>query len=175
MPGLFEARRETLELRRRSVEALDLHERVLAVSRSRDAITEGRLRGIQLMRELLQEPSWKWLLVSALEVALALRVSPEYVGELRRKNEIIGIRFGGDEPLYPAWQFTEEGVLGGMKEVLAALPPLGNDLTKAQFFVTATYSLPGVQSPIAYLLAGGDIQEVVALAESFNTKGGVAW
>jgi hypothetical protein len=72
----------------------------------------------------------------------------------------------------PAWQFTENGVLPGLEQVLAALPGDQPALVVAAFMTTPQEDLLSRARPIApreWLSAGGDPQRVARLAAMLGT------
>lgn len=72
----------------------------------------------------------------------------------------------------PAWQFTENGVLPGLEQVLAALPADQPALVVAAFMTTPQEDLMARSraiTPCEWLLAGGDPQRVARLAAMLGT------
>lgn len=72
----------------------------------------------------------------------------------------------------PAWQFTENGVLPGLEQVLAALPGDQPALVVAAFMTTPQEDLLArarAISPREWLVAGGDPGRVARLAATLGT------
>jgi hypothetical protein len=72
----------------------------------------------------------------------------------------------------PAWQFTEQGVLPGLEQVIEALPTDQPALVIAAFMTTPQEDLTARSrsiSPCEWLQSGGDPQRVVRLAAMLGT------
>jgi hypothetical protein len=80
---------------------------------------EALKRGREVRKELLAAEGG---VLSGAEVADLLGLSRQAVDKRRRSGRLIGVSPGSRGIVYPAWQFTEDGVLPGFEEVLSDLP-----------------------------------------------------
>lgn len=89
------------------------------------------------------------------EVAKRFGLAPSNIrrAALRRSLYVAG-RTRRREHVFPRWQFTAEGPLPGLREVLAALPEGVHPLDVATFMTTSNDAL-GERSPVEWLAGGG--------------------
>jgi hypothetical protein len=80
---------------------------------------EALRRGHEARKELLAAEGG---VLSGAEVAELLGLSRQAVDKRRRLGRLLGFSIGRRGIVYPAWQFTEGGVLPGLEEVLSDLP-----------------------------------------------------
>ncbi|MBB2890042.1 hypothetical protein [Flexivirga oryzae] len=73
------------------------------------------------------------------------------------------------EHVFPRWQFTDDGPLPGLRDVLAALPADHHPLDVAAFMTTPQQSLNG-RSPAAWLATGGAVHVVAELADELGRQ-----
>lgn len=113
------------------------------------------------------------LLADALTVKQAagrLGVTDGRVRQRLSARTLLGVDSTGGWKL-PAFQFTEDGELRGLDQVLPALPDDVHPLVVRYFLTTPSTELPvndQTMSPRAWLLSGGDVARVVALAEDLH-------
>lgn len=111
---------------------------------------------------------------SALTVSEAARVIGVDTSRIRHRllaRRLMGWKDRGGWRL-PAWQFTENGVLPGLEQVLAALPGDQPALVVAAFMTTPQEDLLARSraiSPCEWLQAGGEPQRVARLAAMLGT------
>jgi hypothetical protein len=130
-----------------------------------DPLAGARLRGIHARRQLLQAEGGA---IPAAEVADILAISRQAVDKRRQAGTLLAINVGGHGYHYPAWQFEQSGVIGGLGRVLKALAH-HDDWMKLAFFVNANDRLKG-ESPLKSLRRG-DVQPVLDAAESYGEHG----
>jgi hypothetical protein len=82
-----------------------------------DPLAAARMRGVRIKRELLERAGGA---LSTGEAASLLGVTPQAVHGRRTRGTLLGVRAANGDYLYPAFQFTSQGVLPGLAEVLAA-------------------------------------------------------
>ena len=104
--------------------------------------------------------AWRDVFTDALDVKRAaerLHVSSATVDEMIHHGELVAVRLGGVW-LLPAWQFTAEGVLPGVRRVLEAWP--GSTVTLSVWACTPSGDLRG-RTP-AQALEDSDLLDVSA-------------
>jgi len=80
-----------------------------------DPLAELRLRGLEARQRLLAAQGGS---LRGEDAAHLLGVSRQAVDKRRRAARLLGIRVGPHRYAYPSWQFSEDGVLPGLEEVL---------------------------------------------------------
>lgn len=138
---------------------------VLAALHEQNPLAPAFVRGLRGREELLQAGGGA---VGANEAASLLGVTRQSVDNRRRANQLIGLSLGRRGYVYPLWQFTQDGTLTGLTDVLAALQRF-SPWMQAQFMTTGDARLGGV-TPI-HALQGGRIQDVLKAAEAFGEHG----
>lgn len=105
------------------------------------------------------------------QVGERLGVSPSRVSHRHAAGGLFAFRVGPAKTLYPDWQFTADGTIPGLPQVVEALPG-GVPAALVRRFMTepddALEIGEEVVSPRAWLLQGGDVARVVALAATFG-------
>jgi hypothetical protein len=105
------------------------------------------------------------------EAARTIGVDPSRVRHRLLAHRLMGWKDRGGWRL-PAWQFTEQGVLPGLEQVIEALPTDQPALVIAAFMTTPQEDLTARSrsiSPCEWLQSGGDPQRVVRLATMLGT------
>lgn len=111
----------------------------LATLQKEDPLAEARLRGLERRVELLKAEGGS---LGVNEVAARLGITRQAVDKRRRNRQLLALPLGQNRYAYPAWQFTEKGVLPGLEEVLRSFQedaPWSN----AAFFLSRSYALEG--------------------------------
>jgi hypothetical protein len=137
----------------------------VAPSSVSDPLANARLRGIHARRQLLQAEGGT---IQASEAAAILGISRQAVDKRRQAGTLLAISVGGHGYHYPAWQFDQSGVIGGLESVLKALAR-HDEWMKLAFFVNANVRLNG-ESPLQRLRLG-DIESVVDAASAYGEHG----
>lgn len=91
---------------------------VLAVLRKQDPLIPARLKGLRVRERLLAAEGG---VCTAKEAAAALGMTRQSIDNRRKKGKLIGVNLGHRGYAYPVWQFTEDGVLSGLDDVLSVL------------------------------------------------------
>ena len=98
------------------------------------------------------------------EVAQGYGLKPANIRrEVARRGLYTSGRGRDGQHVFPRWQFTDDGPLSGLRQVLAALPDDYHPLDVADFMTTPNNQL-GERSPAEWLSTGGQVQIVVELA-----------
>jgi hypothetical protein len=135
-------------------------------SAEEDPLAAARLRGLQRRQAILAAEGG---LLAAQQVAERLGLSRQAVDNRRKAGRLLALHTGRRGLGYPAWQFDERGVLGGLEETLAALP-LDDPWMRAWFFLTPDPRLEG-HRPLDALRAG-QVARVRRAAEAYGQQGG---
>jgi hypothetical protein len=123
-----------------------------------------RLKGIKAKWDLLFGDD---LPLDSKEVAFLLNISPQTVNKWRRQGRLLGVRFGQYKYLYPAWQFQNTSIMGGLDLVLDELREY-DDWTRLAFLKTGDIRLNGA-TPLEKLRAG-DVESVVWAASCYGRQ-----
>jgi hypothetical protein len=105
------------------------------------------------------------------EAATTIGVDTSRIRHRLLAHRLVGWKDRGGWRL-PAWQFTENGVLPGLEQVLVALPSDQPALVVAAFMTTPQEDLMArarAITPCEWLQAGGDPQRVARLAAMLGT------
>jgi hypothetical protein len=138
---------------------------VVAPSSVSDPLAGARLRGIHARRQLLQAEGGS---IPASEVAKILGISRQAVDKRRQAGTLLAISVGGHGYHYPAWQFEQNGVIGGLGRILKTLTH-HDEWMKLAFFVNANVRLGGA-SPLQFLRRG-DVDSVLDAAAAYGEHG----
>lgn len=99
------------------------------------------------------------------KVAAVLGMAPANVRRAVREGMLFSVKTSpGGHHLFPEWQFRYERALPGLHAVISALPYNYHPLEIEGFMTEETHELRGM-SPVTWLAEGGDVDEVVALAD----------
>lgn len=130
-----------------------------------DPLVRARLRGHAVQRELIQVEGPP---LSAEEVGRRLGISRQAVDKRRQAGTLLALDIGRRGFLYPAWQFSDTGVLAGLRETLDALE-IQDPWARAAFFLGPNSYLDDGQ-PLE-LLRRGEIAAVVEAARAHGSQG----
>jgi len=125
-----------------------------------------RLRGALAKRKLLQMDGG---VLSPSSAAALLGVSRQAVGQRRAAGRLLGVE-GPRGYLYPAWQFTDQGMLPGFEDTLRALR--GEDAWSILTFFLEPDAAAGNQRPLD-LLRTGRLDAVARAAELYGEQAAV--
>lgn len=99
------------------------------------------------------------------DVALMLNMNPANVRRAVLDGTLYSVKpTPGSHHRFPEWQFVGDRPLPGMREVISALPDDYHPLEVARFFAEPAETLRNM-SPAQWLAGGGNISDVVALAD----------
>ena len=130
-----------------------------------DPFARARVRGLRRRDELLAAEGGT---LTTEEVAKLLDLTPQAVHKRRNTGKLLALVLGRRGLRFPAWQFSDDGVLPGLEDVLAALtkaPPLA----VVRFFLSGNARLGG-KRPLDRLRKRG-LSAVLAAASAFDAQG----
>lgn len=142
------------------------HPEVAGALRAQNPLLPARLRWLRDRERLLEAEGGA---VSVAEAAALLHMTRQGVDKRRKEGRLLGLSAGRREYLYPLWQFAESGTLPGLEDVLKALASL-DPWGQAAFILSGDARLGGAR-PLD-LLRRGEVEPVVAAAESYGEQGG---
>ena len=128
-----------------------------------DPLAAARQRAVELKRHLLESEGGA---MTVAEVARRLGISKQAVDKRRRGHKLLALETSRGF-LYPAWQFTDDGVLPGLEQVLATL--LAAPWTQASWFLTGDTRLADARPLDA--LRRGDLRQVLRAAAGYGEQG----
>ena len=131
--------------------------------RAADPLAPECQRAAQLKRSLLEAEGGA---LTVAQVASRLDISKQAVDKRRRARKLLALPTTRGF-LYPAWQFTVDGVLPGFEQVLAALH--AEAWTQASWFLTGDSRL-GDARPLD-VLRRGETERVVVAAAAYGEQG----
>jgi hypothetical protein len=137
---------------------------VKAASEVRDPLRAARARAAKKMAELLSSEGG---VLGVEEVAKRLRITRAAVDKRKNAGTLIGIEDGRRGNEYPAWQFTDTGVLGGLDTVLKAMT-VRDPWMRIQFFLSNDDGLG--TTPLA-ALRDKRVDEVMSAGRSYGSSG----
>jgi hypothetical protein len=140
---------------------------VAAAIRDHDPLAMARLRGIEARRRILTDEGG---ILSAEEVREILIISRQAVDKRRKAGRLIAVSLGRRGFGYPAWQFSEHGILPHLETVLDALKQ-HDTWTKLVFFTSENAAIGGKRPLDA--LRSGDVENVLAAACTYGEQGAV--
>jgi hypothetical protein len=132
-----------------------------------DPLTVARVRGLRLRDKLLSAEGGT---LFADDVAKLLHISRQAVVKRRRKGLLVAVNVGRRGDLYPIWQFGEDGLLPGLKDILGLLAEQ-SDWARLRFFLSENTALDG-KRPLD-LLRTGALDPVRRAARLTNEHGSV--
>lgn len=99
------------------------------------------------------------------EVAAVLKMAPANVRRAVREGALFSVKTSpAGHHLFPRWQFPYGRALPGLNAVISALPRSYHPLEIEEFMTEESEALRGM-SPVTWLAEGGNVDEVVTLAE----------
>jgi len=101
------------------------------------------------------------------QVAGALGITRQAVDKRRTRHALLAVPNGSGEYVYPACQFTADGVTPGLEDVLRAFQ-IKNPWTQLSVLLASAPSLGG--KTVLEVLKAGDIDRVVDIVYSFGEK-----
>ncbi|MBA2693068.1 MAG: hypothetical protein H0U65_11335 [Rubrobacter sp.] len=131
-----------------------------------DELAKARVEGLAYRRELLEKAGGA---LGVSDVAELLGLSRDAVDKRRKGGRLIAVVLGRHGMHYPAFQFTENGLLEGLERALKALEP-EDGWVALQFFLEEEELLGGKTS--AEALESGEVEEVAKVAEVYGEQVG---
>lgn len=105
------------------------------------------------------------------EVAVLLGRAESNIRRSRLQGDLYAVNAGvrGTSLRFPNWQFVDGGVVPGLRSVIPAFPRWMRPRVIETFMTSENESLHR-ESPVTWLLGGGPVDEVVALAEALGIE-----
>jgi len=128
-----------------------------------DPFAAAHQRAVELKRHLLEAEGGA---LTVAEVAKRLGISKQAIDKRRRARKLLALETSRGF-LYPAWQFSDDGVLPGLEQVLAALEAA--PWTQASWFLSGDSRL-GDARPLE-ALRRGHLQQVLRAAAAYGEQG----
>ena len=114
-----------------------------------DPLARARARGEQAKRDILVSQGE---MLDAPAVARRLGIDAPQVEQRRRDGMLLALPIESEKLGFPAWQFTENGVLPGLEEVFQSMS-VRSPWMRAAFFLSGDLRLNG-RTPLETLLHG---------------------
>jgi hypothetical protein len=131
-----------------------------------DPLVNAMARGAAIKQELLRDAGG---VLSSSQVARALGITRQAVDKRRRRRALLAVPTGSGDYLYPACQFTSDGVIGGLEGALQAFH-VRSPWTQLSALLAPAPGLGG--RTILEALRAGDAAQALAIAASSGTQSG---
>lgn len=129
-----------------------------------DPLAEAMARGALVKQELLQQAGGG---LTASQVASGLDISRQAVDKRRSRGALLAVPTGSGEFLYPACQFTRDGVIPGLEKVLGAFQ-VDNPWTQLAVLLARAPALKN--KSVLNVLSEGDVNGAAAVVASFGEQ-----
>jgi hypothetical protein len=129
-----------------------------------DPFLEAMARGSAIKRDLLTGGGGG---LTSSQVASALGITRQAVDKRRLRRALLAVPNGSGEYVYPACQFTSDGVIDGLEEVLRAFQ-IQSPWTQLSVLLASAPALGG--KTILEALRSGAVERAVAIAASFGEQ-----
>jgi hypothetical protein len=129
-----------------------------------DPFLEAMARGAAIKRDLLTGAGGG---LTSSQVASALGITRQAVDKRRGRRALLAVPNGSGEYVYPACQFTSDGVIGGLEEVLRAFE-IRSPWTQLSVLLASAPALGG--KTILQALKSGEIERAIAIVRSFGEQ-----
>lgn len=130
-----------------------------------DPLQAARLRGIAARERLLNAEGGS---LSVSQVEKMLGISRQAIHKRCSKGKLIALSTSKRGYLFPSWQFTANGILPGLEQVLVALDE-NDPWMQASFMLNPNIWLDGI-SPLE-MLRQGKIEQAIAAARASGEQG----
>lgn len=129
-----------------------------------DPFVEAMARGAALKRELLTSAGGG---LTSSQVASALGITRQAVDKRRSRRALLAVPAGSGEYVYPACQFTQEGAIPSVEDVLRAFQ-MRSPWTQLSALLAPAPALGG--KTILEALKSGETERAIATAASFGEQ-----
>jgi hypothetical protein len=129
-----------------------------------DPFIEAMARGAGIKRDLLASGGGG---LTASQVAAALGITRQAVEKRRGRRGLLAVPNGSGDYLYPACQFTQNGVIPGLQDVLRAFQ-IRSPWTQLSALLAPSPALSGVT--ILEALKSGEVTRAAAIAGSLGDQ-----
>ncbi len=138
---------------------------VMVALQEDEPLAKHRARGVESRERILRAEGG---ILNAREVADRLGISRQAVEKRRNAGKLLAVTLRGSLVGYPAWQFTDDGVLSGLDEVLSEFHDVSS-WTQLVFFLSENSLLDG-RRPLDELRKG-NIEGVRRAAGALGEQG----
>ena len=129
-----------------------------------DPLAEAMARGVAVKAELLRAAGGG---LTSSQVASALGITRQAVDKRRSRGVLLALPSGSGEYLYPACQFTPDGVIPGLAAVLQAFR-IESHWTQLSVLLAPAQGLGG--RTLLAMLQAGDVKQAVDIAAAFGEQ-----
>jgi hypothetical protein len=129
-----------------------------------DPFIQAMARGAAIKRELLTSGGGS---LTSSQVSSILGITRQAVDKRRNRRALLAVPNGSAEYVYPACQFTPDGVIPGLEEVLRAFQ-IRSPWTQLSALLAPVPALGG--KTILEALKSGAIEKAIAIAASFGEQ-----
>jgi len=129
-----------------------------------DPFMEAMARGAAIKQELLTSGGGG---LTSSQVSSVLGITRQAVDKRRGRRALLAVPNGSGEYVYPACQFTSDGVITGLEEVLRAFQ-IRSPWTQLSVLLASAPALGG--KTILEALKSGVIERAIAIAASFGEQ-----
>jgi len=129
-----------------------------------DPFVEAIAHGAAVKRELLKLAGGG---LTSKQAARALGITRQAVDKRRRRRALLAVPTGSGEHLYPACQFSSDGVIPGLEDTLHAFQ-IRNPWTQLSALLAPTPALQG--RTVLEALQAGEIKRAVSVVASFGEQ-----
>jgi hypothetical protein len=130
-----------------------------------DPFAEAMARGVAVKQELLGRAGGG---LTSSQVARALGITRQAVDKRRRRRSLLAVPAGSGEYLYPACQFTGQGVAPSLERVIRAFP-VESPWTQLSMLIEPAPALGG--RTILEALQAGDVSKALDVVAGFGEQG----
>ncbi len=129
-----------------------------------DPFAEALARGTKVKQELLKKAGGG---LTSNQVAGALGITRQAVDKRRSRRALLAVPTGSGEYLYPACQFTKEGVIPGLETLLRAFQ-IKNAWTQLSILLATTPGLRG--RSVLDALRADEVEKAIGVVASFGEQ-----
>src|SRR5271157_3619643 len=129
-----------------------------------DPFAEAMARGAAIKQELLASGGGG---LTSSQVASALGITRQAVDKRRSRRALLAVPNGSGEYVYPACQFTSDGVIAGLEDVLRAFR-IQSPWTQLSVLLASAPALGG--KTVLEALRSGAIERAITIAASFGEQ-----
>ncbi len=129
-----------------------------------DPLLEAMARGAAIKQELLTSSGGG---LTSTQVARALGITRQAVDKRRSRRALLAVPNGSGEYVYPACQFTSDGLIPGLEEVLRGFQ-IRSTWTQLSVLLASAPALGG--KSILEVLKSGVIERAIAIVASFGEQ-----
>ncbi len=130
-----------------------------------DPFAEAMARGVAVKQAVMGRAGGG---LTSSQVARALSITRQAVDKLRRRRALLAVPSGSGEYLYPACQFTGQGVVPRLERVLRAFP-IESPWTQLSVLIEPAPALGG--RTVLEALQAGDVSQALDVVASFGEQG----